>query len=137
MIQQPTYGPHHTDLLSPFQREGQQIYDQPIYDRLHITPQQLMEFCQKWQIAELAVFGSILRDDFRVGGDDPSDVDFLFSYLPDTNMSLFRRAKMKIEIEDLCRRSVDLMLITEVMQSHNVMRKKHILESAKLIYVYE
>ena len=38
------------------------------------------------------VFGSILRDDFRVGGDDPSDVDFLFSYLPDTNMSLFRRA---------------------------------------------
>jgi len=137
MIQQPTYGPHHTDLLSPFQREGQQIYDQSIYDRLQITPQQLMEFCQKWQIAELAVFGSILRDDFRVGGDDPSDVDFLFSYLPDTNMSLFRRAKMKIEIEDLCRRSVDLMLITEVMQSHNVMRKKHILESAKLIYVYE
>ena len=137
MIQQPTYSPHHTDLLSPFQREGQQIYDQPIYDRLQITPQQLMEFCQKWQIAELAVFGSILRDDFRVGGDDPSDVDFLFSYLPDTNMSLFRRAKMKIEIEDLCRRSVDFMLITEVMQSHNVMRKKHILESARLIYVYE
>ena len=137
MIQQPTYSPHHTDLLSPFQREGQQIYDQQIYDRLQITPQQLMEFCQKWQIAELAVFGSILRDDFRVGGDDPSDVDFLFSYLPDTNMSLFRRAKMKIEIEDLCRRSVDFMLITEVMQSHNVMRKKHILESARLIYVYE
>jgi predicted nucleotidyltransferase len=96
-----------------------------------------MEFCQRWRIAELAVFGSILRDDFRVGGDDRSDVDLLFSYLPDTNMSLLRRSRMKIEIEGLCRRSVDLMLITEVMQSHNVMRKKHILESARLIYAYE
>ena len=110
---------------------------QKIYQRLNLTPEQIVLFCEQWQIAELAVFGSILRDDFRVGGDDPSDVDFLFSYLPDTNMSLFRRAKMKIEIEDLCRRSVDFMLITEVMQSHNVMRKKHILESARLIYVYE
>ena len=109
---------------------------QHIYDRLQITPQQLREFCQKWQIAELAVFGSILRDDFRVDGEDPSDIDFLFSYLPDTNMSLLRRSKMKIEIEDLCQRSVDLMLVTEVIQSHNLMRKKHILESARIIYAH-
>jgi len=106
-----------------------------VYDRLGITPLQLMEFCQKWQIAELAVFGSILRDDFRDDGHDRSDIDGLFKYLPHTNMSLLRRARMKIEMEELCQRPVDLVLLTEVINSHNLNRKKCILESARLIYV--
>ncbi len=44
----------------------------PIYDRLGITPAQLTEFCQRWQVQELALFGSILREDFQP---DRSDVD--------------------------------------------------------------
>jgi uncharacterized protein len=35
-------------------------------------------FCQKWQIAEFALFGSVLRDDFR----PDSDIDVLVSFLP-------------------------------------------------------
>ncbi|MGC9524132.1 MAG: hypothetical protein ACP5D7_01170 [Limnospira sp.] len=50
-----------------------QISDRQIYDRLGITPEQLAEFCQRWQIVELALFGSILRDDFK---DLPSLVSF-------------------------------------------------------------
>jgi predicted nucleotidyltransferase len=73
---------------------------QQIYERLNITPKELADFCEKWQIAELAVFGSILRNEFRPNGENPSDVDILFSYLPGTNMSLFRRAVMKVEFED-------------------------------------
>lgn len=107
---------------------------QMIYQRLNITPQQLKDFCQKWNIAELAVFGSILRDDFRHAGENPSDIDLLFRYLPNTNMSLLSRAKMKIELETLCRRSIDLVMITEVVTSHNSNRKKQILASARLIY---
>jgi predicted nucleotidyltransferase len=34
--------------------------------RLGVSEEQLAEFCQRWKIAELAVFGSVLRDDFRV-----------------------------------------------------------------------
>lgn len=52
---------------------------QKIYDRLTITPEQLKAFCIRWQIAELAVFGSILRDDFRLNDEIPSDIDLLFS----------------------------------------------------------
>ncbi|MEA5420304.1 nucleotidyltransferase domain-containing protein [Spirulina sp. CCNP1310] len=108
-----------------------------IYQRLQTTPLKLSQFCRKWYIAKLAVFGSILRDDFRQHGTDRSDIDFLFCYLPSTNMSLLRRAKMKIEIEELCQNSVDLLIFNEVIASHNWSRKKHILESAKLIYVQQ
>ena len=36
-----------------------------VYSRLGISSQQLTQFCQKWKVAELALFSSILRDDFR------------------------------------------------------------------------
>jgi hypothetical protein len=35
-----------------------------IYDRLHATPEMLRDFCRKWDIAELALFGSSLRNNF-------------------------------------------------------------------------
>ena len=154
MTSQPTYGRPNPHPLSKLRTElvwegkydeygdrweadpvSGEIPVQKIYDRLGMTPPQLMEFCQKWQIAELAVFGSILRDDFRDDGDDPSDIDLLFRYLPNTNMSLLRRARMKIEMEKLCQRPVDLVLFSETIASHNLNRKKYILESARLIYV--
>jgi predicted nucleotidyltransferase len=43
-----------------------------------LTPAAIAQFCEKWQIVELSLFGSILRDDFRPTGDNPSDVDFLY-----------------------------------------------------------
>lgn len=52
-----------------------------IYQRLNTEPTQIVNFCEKWQIVELAVFGSILRDDFEVVGKNKSDVDILFTYL--------------------------------------------------------
>jgi predicted nucleotidyltransferase len=48
---------------------------------------QIATFCQKWKITELAVFGSVLRDDFR----PESDVDFLVSFANDAHWSLYTR----------------------------------------------
>jgi uncharacterized protein len=154
MTQQPTYGPHNPHPLSQMRRslvwEGK--YDeygdrrevdiagcampmQKIYHRLNIQPKQLADFCEKWEIAELALFGSVLRDDFRANGENCSDIDLLFSYLPGANMSLLRRATMKRELEDLVGRKVDLMMATEVIESRNPIRRKNILDSAQIIYV--
>jgi predicted nucleotidyltransferase len=36
------------------------------------------EFCRKWKITELALFGSVLRQDFR----PDSDVDVMVSFDP-------------------------------------------------------
>ena len=37
-------------------------------------------FCERNHIRRLALFGSVLREDFRAGGDDPSDIDVLVEF---------------------------------------------------------
>ena len=38
--------------------------------------EQIQEFCQKWQITEFALFGFVLREDFR----PDSDIDILITF---------------------------------------------------------
>jgi predicted nucleotidyltransferase len=47
-----------------------------------VPHQEITEFCRRHHIRRLSLFGSILRDDFRPGGDHPSDVDFLVEFEP-------------------------------------------------------
>jgi len=47
-----------------------------IEQRLNISLNQLFDICQQWNIKEMALFGSILRDDFN----NKSDIDFLISF---------------------------------------------------------
>jgi uncharacterized protein len=148
MIKLTSYGPHNFYPLSKMRVElagecedPQEFYMaesvmpmQEIYQRLNTTSEQIARFCEKWRLAELALFGSVLRNDFRVDSNNPSDIDLLFSYLPGSNMSLLRRSKMKVELEALLKRNVDLLMTAEVLDSHNPIRKKQILESAQVIY---
>ncbi len=108
-----------------------QISTPKIYSRLGISSQQLTQFCQKWQVAELALFGSILRDDFR----EDSDIDLLVSYQPHAKRGLFEKMTMKEELEIMLNRKVDLVSKQAIIQSHNWLRRKNILESAEVIYV--
>jgi predicted nucleotidyltransferase len=154
MSQQPAYGSHNPHPLSqrrtaPIgegkvdeygnQREvdiaGCAMPMQKIYERLQITPQQLQEFCRKWHIVELAVFGSILRDDFRLEGKDASDVDLLFSDSEDARKNLILQVRMKYELEELLHRRVDLVSKTAILADPNYIRRQNILESARVIYV--
>ena len=58
--------------------------DSAIKKRLSISAEELSIFCQNWKINELALFGSVLRSDFR----DDSDIDVLISFDADTSWSL-------------------------------------------------
>jgi len=78
----------------------------------------------------LAVFGSVLRDDFG----PESDVDFLVTYAPDAEWSLFDVAGAEYELEDLLGRKVDLVSRKGVEQSHNEIRRDAILGSARILY---
>lgn len=82
-----------------------QTINSKAYDRLGISSQQLTQFCQKWKVAELALFGSILRDDFR----EDSDIDLLVSYQPNAKRGLFEKTTMKEELEIMLNRKVDLV----------------------------
>lgn len=105
--------------------------DLDIYQRLGITSEQLSTFCRRWQVAELSLFGSVLRDDFTIS----SDIDVLVTYLPTAKRGLFEKIQMKEELESLLHRSVDLVSKKAVEQSHNWIRRNNILTTAKVFYV--
>jgi uncharacterized protein len=53
--------------------------------RIDIPKDKITEFCRKWKIRELAIFGSAVGDDFR----PDSDVDVLVVFQDNTGWSLF------------------------------------------------
>ena len=97
---------------------------------VNVSQQQLNEFCRRWNIQELAIFGSALRDDF---GTD-SDVDLLVTFMPGTTRGLLDHVRMERELADLLQRDVDLVSKRAVKQSHNWIRRREILDTAQVLY---
>ena len=95
-----------------------------------IPQEQIREFCQHWQITELALFGSVLRDDFR----PDSDVDVLVRFEEESRHTLFDLSRMQDELTRLLGRQADLVERTAVETSRNYIRRKAILESAEVLY---
>jgi predicted nucleotidyltransferase len=49
---------------------------------IRLPMDEIRAFCERNHIQRLALFGSVLRDDFREAGDDPSDIDVLVTFEP-------------------------------------------------------
>ena len=98
--------------------------------RLPIPWDRLEAFCRKWGIVELALFGSVLRDDFG----PESDVDVLVRYAPDATHSLFDFADRQEELAEIFGRPVDLVSRKAIERSENPFRRKAILDSARVVY---
>lgn len=99
--------------------------------RIKIPHEKVAEFCGKWNIQELALFGSVLREDFR----PDSDVDVLVAFTPEARYSLFDLVRMQEELKEIFEREVDLVEKKAVEQSENYIRRKHILDSTEVLYV--
>ena len=95
-----------------------------------LAKEDMVKFCRKWQITELALFGSILRDDFT----PQSDVDILITFAPLARRSLFDLIQIRDELARLSGRKVDVLTRKSVEQSHNWLRKQNILNNAQVIY---
>ena len=91
----------------------------------------IADFCRRWKIRELAVFGSFLRDDFT----DQSDIDLLIDPQPGTAWSLADLLSMEEELKAWTGRSVQLVERPSVEDSGNYIRRRHILATAEPIYV--
>lgn len=87
-------------------------------------------FCRKWRITEFALFGSVLRDDFR----PESDIDVLVTFAPDAHWSLLDHVAMQDELAALFGRHVDLISRRGIERSKNYLRRNAILSSAEVIY---
>jgi uncharacterized protein len=75
-----------------------------------------------------------LRDDFRVDGDDPSDIDMLYVLANAANHSLFEVMSMREELEALCQRRIDLVSKHAIQGSRNWLRRQEILDSEMILY---
>ena len=94
-------------------------------------PQEKIEaFCRKWHIQEFALFGSALREDFHAD----SDIDVLVSFRPEARWTLFDHVDMQEELKEILGRDVDLVSKRGLEKSHNDIRRRAILESARVIY---
>ncbi len=99
--------------------------------KVELPRAKVSEFCRKWKITEFALFGSVLRDDFR----PDSDVDVLVTFAPDARWSLLDMVKMEDELGMMIRHKVDLVERCAIEQSANYIRRRHILNSAEPVYV--
>lgn len=98
---------------------------------LEVPMAQIKELCDRHQIIEFALFGSVLRDDFQPS----SDIDVLITFAPNARKGLLTLARIKHELEDLLGREVDISTKKSIEQSHNLTRSRHILNSAQILYV--
>ncbi len=73
--------------------------------RINIPKDKIAEFCRRNRIHRLALFGSVLRDDFG----PESDVDVLVEFEPDAQVGFFELYDMEQELGRLLGgRKVDL-----------------------------
>ena len=95
-----------------------------------IPPKDIIRFCQRWQVSELALFGSVLRPDFK----PESDVDVLISFYGTANWGLFDHVQMRLDLEAIFQRKVDLVTRRALEQTRNELLRKHILKTARVIF---
>ncbi len=97
---------------------------------LPIPRKELSEFSRRWKVTELSLFGSVLGKDFH----PDSDVDVLVTFSPDAKVSLFDLVEMKVELEAIFNREVDLVEKQAVLDSPNYIRRKSILANTRVVY---
>ena len=90
----------------------------------------LDQFCRRWQIVELSLFGSVLRDDFR----PDSDLDVLVAFTTHAPWTILDLVTMEAELSNLVGREVDLVEKRVIENSRNPIRQAEILNSAQVFY---
>ena len=97
------------------------------YPRIEIPTKEIEAFCRKWDVVELALFGSVARDDFR----PDSDIDVMVKFAPDRRLHGWGVVDMKLELEDLFDRAVDVV-VSGTIEIPN--RRRSIMRDLTVVY---
>jgi uncharacterized protein len=89
----------------------------------------ITQFCRRWKIRELALFGSVLRADFR----PDSDVDVLVTFADDADWGLLAHVQMQQELAAILQRPIDLISKRALERSPNWVRRDVILNTAQVL----
>ena len=101
------------------------------FHNMDIPHEQIADFCHRWKIGELALFGSALRENFT----PDSDIDILVTFAPDADWSLLDHIQIEEELTSLLGRTVDLVSRRAIERSDNWIRRQAILETTEVLYV--
>ncbi|MGD2158920.1 MAG: nucleotidyltransferase domain-containing protein [Anaerolineales bacterium] len=96
---------------------------------LELPVEEIRLFCERWKIVEFAIFGSAIRADYG----PESDLDVLIEFSSDAKWGLFDHVDMKIELQGILGRDIDLVTRSALEQSHNWVRKAEILSTAQVL----
>lgn len=96
---------------------------------IDIPSDRVAAFCDRWGVAEFAVFGSVLRDDFA----PTSDVDVLLTFRGGVHHGIDEYISMRDELETMFGRRVDIVnrrSIRNPYLKHQVLTTRRIIHAA-------
>jgi predicted nucleotidyltransferase len=96
--------------------------------RIEVPTEQIQAVCRRHGITKLALFGSVLRDDFR----PDSDIDVLVEFQPGQTVGLFDMAEMELELSEIFGRKVDLRTPGDL----SLYFRQRVLDTAEVRYVH-
>ena len=94
--------------------------------RIEIPYDEIAEFCQRWRVRKLSLFGSVIRDDFT----PRSDVDVLVEFQPGPTPGLKFFWDMPNDLSDILGRKVDLNTAMDLRPYF----RQEVLDEAEVIY---
>ncbi len=97
------------------------------FHNIDIPENKIADFCRRRKVVELALFGSVLREDFRTD----SDIDVLITFTSDCGWSLWDLFDIREELYQMFGREIDLV---EKDALRNPFRRHEILRNYKVVY---
>ena len=97
-----------------------------VAQKIDLPMEEIAVICSRYKVRELALFGSVLRDDFR----PDSDIDVLVEFDPDAEIGFMALARMARELSALLHRKVDLVPKTGLKPKI----RRDVLAGSKVLY---
>lgn len=97
--------------------------------QIAIHKDEIAAFCKRNHIRRMALFGSVLRDDFT----PESDVDVLVEFEPGRTIG-FAFIDIQDELAKIFGRQVDMHTFKSVERNRNRLLRNRILDSAEALY---
>ena len=94
--------------------------------KIQVDREKIAEFCRRHHIRSLALFGSVLRDDFT----PDSDVDVLVEFEPGARVGLIRLGGMAVALSSVLGREADLRTPQDLSRYF----RQEVVERAEVLY---